>query len=437
MKKLSTVLLFALGITHYTQAQHVHSHRCTYEHAIEAMEQQHPGYRDAVNQTFEEAKRIGSLQSAQQRNVYRIPVVVHVVWNDPAENIPLSQIQDQLNVLNEDYRRLNSDTANLRSIFQPVVGDPQIEFDLIQVVRVQTTEIFQPTLQAPLVDQVKRSADGGSDAWDTDAYLNLWVCNIRPLNIFGQESPILGYAYPPAGLSNWPANSNAPSPELDGVVIDYRAFGRGLTFPIQGGSIGIEGRTACHEVGHYLGLRHIWGDGQLASFGIPDCNVDDGVTDTPNQGLGSQFNCDPTQNTCTDASNDKPDMIENYMDYSEESCMNSFTQGQIAIMRGVLEGPRIGLITNPASNNQLADIQGLSMFPNPADNQLNINIDADYAEPFILSVQDASGRVVLRQQVAAQAGAQQINTATWSNGLYLLRLSNNSANAVRKVLIQR
>ena len=134
--------------------------------------------------------------------------------------------------------------------------------------------------------------------------------------------------------------------ELDGVVIDYRVFGRNSPFELdlgQGTPIVTQGRTPVHEVGHYLGLRHVWGDGG-GLLGGDSCMEDDGVADTPNSGSQANFDCDPTRNTCIDATDDLPDMIENFLDYSSEACMNSFTMGQIEIMRGVLENERCMLV---------------------------------------------------------------------------------------------
>jgi hypothetical protein len=100
------------------------------------------------------------------------------------------------------------------------------------------------------------------------------------------------------------------------------------------------GRACVHEVGHYLGLRHIWGD---PLFG-DGCSVDDGLSDTPNQNAASQFSCNHNLNSCTDSPVNYPDMVENYMDYSNDGCMNMFTVNQSIVMRAILELARPGLI---------------------------------------------------------------------------------------------
>src|SRR5690606_22725573 len=152
----------------------------------------------------------------------------------------------------------------------------------------------------------------------------------------------------------------------DGVVIQFQCFGSNNPNPLpnpdgSGDILEVLGRTVTHEVGHYLGLRHIWGDG--------DCTAQDGVDDTPNATGQSDFDCDASKNTCVDNifGVDLPDMIENYMDYSAEDCQNSFTQGQVDIMHGVLDNERYDLVHgNPASVSTLDEIS-LSIFPNPAN----------------------------------------------------------------------
>ena len=375
MKK-ATLLFVSLMICMIATAQTFMP--CLHDLGVHQMEAQFPGYKAAVDETFEAAK---NSVSPRVNDIYTIPVVVHVVWKENEENIPMLDIENQIAELNRCYRRQNPDTSNMRPIFSDVAGDPGIEFELVDVVRVQTTQDFTPEFSltdAGMPDEVKQSAEGGSDAFDPNHFLNIWVCRIQPLNIFGQESPVLGYAYPPAGLANWPDGATAPSKELEGVVVDYRAVGKGKTYTIpQLGSLPMEGRTAVHEVGHYLGLRHVSGDGLGGLLGVPDCDADDGISDTPNQGFQTQFNCDETQNTCTDAVDDRPDMIENYMDYSTETCQNTFTNQQIAIMRGVLEGPRSGLLSGPSSTKNLALKNAVEVFPNPFNDEVNIRVSND------------------------------------------------------------
>jgi len=247
--------------------------------------------------------------------IISIPVVVHVVWNTNAENISVAQVQSQIDILNDDFRRFNSDADNAWS----QADDSEIEFCLATVdpnnnpttgvTRTQTnTSAFSYSN-----DGVKFSSSGGIDAWPRNNYMNMWVCDI--------SGGILGYAQFPGG-----------SASTDGIVIDYAYFGDigTATSPFD------LGRTATHEVGHWLNLRHIWGDG--------GCGVDDLVSDTPVSDA-SNFGCPLTHSSCSTL-----DMVQNYMDYTDDSCMNLFTTGQKNRMRALFEpgGSRSALLNSTA-----------------------------------------------------------------------------------------
>ena len=239
-------------------------------------------------------------------NIIVIPVVVHVIYNNAQENISQAQIQSQLDVLNEDFRRINTDADNRWS--QAV--DTEIQFCLATVdengnATTGITRKSSSTAAWGTNDAMKRSSSGGVDAWDTSQYLNMWVCNIG--------GGILGYAQFPGG-----------SAATDGVVMSPQYFGssaKGSDFYLLAPFD--LGRTTTHEVGHFLNLRHIWGDG--------DCTADDFVSDTPSSD-GPNRGCDPTHVSCGST-----DMVQNYMDYSDDACMNLYTAGQKARMRAVLD----------------------------------------------------------------------------------------------------
>lgn len=348
-------------------------HRCFSNEAIQYQEQLTPGYLQQVNEQFNLAKQWSQI-NAPQRNIYTIPVVFHVVYNTPAENLPDSVILNQLEILNRDYARINADTTNLRQEFYPVAGPTQVRFTLaaIDPLGNPSTGITRTATATQSfgsfnlffgdfsdLEKVKSTANGGIDPWDQSRYLNIWICD---MSISG--SPVLlGYATPPDGLPNWPPGSN---PDLeDGVVLQYQIIGDNNPNPLGIAGYDVLGRTAVHEVGHYLGLRHIWGDG--------DCTMDDGIADTPNATDASEQDCDDTKNTCNAdvvGLGDLHDMIENYMDYSAETCQNSFTQLQAALMHGVLENQRYDLVhNNPAGLEETAIL--VSCYPNPSDGTFN------------------------------------------------------------------
>ena len=350
---------------------------------------------------------------------YYIPVVFHIVYNTDNQNIPDSVIHSQIDVLNEDFRRLNENASNTRDEFLEFAGDPNIEFFLANldpegnptngIVHQYTDKVeflmFEDFLSNEItLDEVKFSSSGGSDAWDTNKYLNIWVCNIGSLDILGLElGQVFGYAYPPTDIDqalielsetqnvpDWPTDMLTNEESVQGVVLHYTAVGRNNPAANDDGMIeNNEGRAAVHEIGHYLGLRHIWGDA-LALFGEDGCIVDDGISDTPNANDQAGYICDFNKNTCSgdvfgSSGEDLPDMVENYMDYSPDNCLNMFTNGQINVMRNILEISRTELINEEAFINteeikltQKSIIQTIDFLGrNSTKKGLNINIYSD------------------------------------------------------------
>lgn len=362
--------------------------RCGYDEINQYQSAQHVTYRQAVNTAFENARRWLQRRGVYSSDtLYRIPVVVHIVYHQPVENLPDSLVYNQIEVLNRDYRRQNADTVSLRPAFNGLGADAGIEFYLAcidpngnpttGITRTYTNKSSFGNLFGGQVDEVKFDSTGGKSGWDHSRYLNIWVCNTG--------GAVLGLAYPPMGAPNWPANAFPVDPRLQGVVVHYEVFGRNNPYATGQYAIADQGRTLVHEIGHYLGLRHIWGDGLLSIIGIPDCSVDDGIADTPNSGTNSQVEgCLPTKNTCNDGPEDLPDMWENYMDYSEERCQNIFTRGQIQLMRAMIATARSTLL-QPLCADTILDttsstmlnhssflFQSIYLYPNPAEEQLYI-----------------------------------------------------------------
>ncbi|MEO6491057.1 MAG: zinc metalloprotease [Ferruginibacter sp.] len=236
--------------------------------------------------------------------IIEIPVVVNVLYKTGAQNISQTQIQSQIDVLNEDFKAMNSDYSSTPSIFQAVrAGDVQVTFVLDQVVRKATSKT-----KWSANDAMKKVNTGGIDPTSPTTKLNLWVCNMG--------GGILGYAQVPGGSSS-----------TDGVVIDDNAFGRTgtVTAPYH------KGRTATHEVGHWLNLRHIWGDANCGS----DLVGDTPLHNTANYGCPAY----PHMSTC---SGTPVEMTMNYMDYTDDACMFMFSAGQKTRMQAVFAsgGPR-------------------------------------------------------------------------------------------------
>ena len=281
---------------------------------LENQLQQDPKMENKMQAIENHAKQIAQSSFHAVNGVITIPVVVHVVYNTSAENISDAQIQSQMTVLNDDFRRNNADQNNIWS----QAADTEIEFCLATVdpngnSTNGITRTFTSSSSFSTNDNMKFNSSGGKDAWPASDYLNMWVCDI--------SGSILGYAQFPGG-----------SASTDGVVMDYQYFGTigTATSPFD------LGRTTTHEVGHWLNLRHIWGDG--------GCSVDDFVSDTPTSD-NPNYGCATGHVSCGST-----DMVQNYMDYSDDACMNLFTQGQTTRMRALFEpgGFRNSLLSSTA-----------------------------------------------------------------------------------------
>jgi hypothetical protein len=433
-QKIFIVLTIILVSSNIIKAQLVNP--CRTVDVIEQEESLHPGYKARVNAMFEQSKRIveemKSSRAVNSDTLYRIPVVVHIVHTAPNENLPDSLVFSQIEVLNNDYNRWNSDSTQTRAVFKPIAGSLNFQFYLATTDPTgnPTTGIIRKTgtPAIPFVgfnafqDNVK-NPDEGDAPWNTDKYLNIWVCNLNTIPL-----GVLGYAYPPTGAANWDAASYTDSAK-QGVVIDYTAFGRNNPYVIDPGVA--PGRTCVHEVGHYLGLRHIWADEDL-------CAEDDGIDDTPKAGAASNFDCDTTKNTCVDVGVDYPDMIENFMDYSDEHCQNMFTQEQAAIMlvnlitlrpdlaeKAPLYG--VGFSQNNFENN-------ISVYPNPAVDFINIDFKSIRNNQVKIELIDNAGKSVLNKILDVNNYIHAIDISQLTSGFYYLQISNGRYILRKKVV---
>ncbi|MCC5936896.1 MAG: T9SS type A sorting domain-containing protein [Lunatimonas sp.] len=335
------VFCFFLSLTGFAQGSadgnfpHVHDEKCGAAF-MEQLQEKELGvfgskeyFETWLSKRKQELKDTESSQRRQEE-VRKIPVVVHVIHTGTpvgvGANIPDSQVLSQIAILNQDFRRLNPDAENTPEEFQAVAGDAGVEFVLAR-----QDPSGMPTNGINRVQGSRDTYPLGFNAqiselayWPAEDYLNFWVL---PL-----QSPNIGYASFPVA-SNLPGLDFPPPSRLtDGVTIDYRYFGEG------GNALpSSRGRTATHEVGHFLGLRHIWGDG--------GCGIDDFVADTPEQGFFTA-GCPPhPRSSCGSV-----DMFQNFMDYTSDVCMNLFTLGQIERMNTVLafSPRRTSLLTSRA-----------------------------------------------------------------------------------------
>ena len=371
--------------------------------------------RAGASQAFETwlaSKRYSNSTGRTASITYSIPVVVHVVHNgEPlgeGANISYAQVQSQIEVLNEDFRRKEG-TNGFNN--DPVGVDTRIEFYLAPVDpvgnvlaepgidRIHGGRAEWPTgvVQNPIEFQLKPVT-----IWDPARYFNIWTVNFG--GFIGRN--LLGYAQFPdmSGLEG--LNEDEGGALTDGVVIGYPYFGSSEKgdFPSLFAPFDL-GRTTTHEVGHWLGLRHIWGDG--------NCFIDDFVGDTPpaNQPTNG---CPTEVFSCTVES-----MFENYMDYTDDACMNIFTEGQRERMEIVLEN-------SPRRANVVEVIVGatepiepvIKVYPNPTAGNVMVDVQNRWMREITLF--DTMGSIIREYRLPATVNPVNLNIEDLPDGLYLI-----------------
>lgn len=374
--------------------------------------------------------------SANRKNaVIRIPVVVHVLYKNATQNIHDSLIHSQISVLNECFRKQNANYLNTRAVFDTLGADTEIEFCLASEdpAGYPTTGIIRK--QAPSnaqfdplfgFDNMKKPSKGGDTAWANTTYLNIWIGDMSIFN----SAFVLGYATFPGG-----------DPALDGVVIQYDYIGRNA-------KPNFLGKTTVHEVGHWLGMRHIWADddnGQNPQSVY--CDSTDFVDDTPNAGPKSSTDCNLSKNTCSVESAfwgtiDPPDMVENYMDYSADACMTMFTKGQKARMYAFLntDPARMAITSSTAAcqpvviglkENNAGEL--FTVFPVPSGNE--ITLKTRNADQMTFSILSIDGRVMNSGLISGQQ--TKVDVSGLPVGVYFVKLETAQGSEIKKFVICR
>jgi hypothetical protein len=333
MKKLFTTSVFTTLMSFFGFAQ---SHKCgsmdVYQRRM--LDPEFVARRETIAEHTRHYEQFSAHQESQ-RVVYTIPVVFHVVFANNTENISDAQLISQIDVLNEDFRKLNGNFSSTPSVFQGVASDMEFEFCLASIdpngnptsgiTRTQTTVSSFDT-----DDAVKFNSSGGKNAWPANQYLNIWVADLG--------GGLLGYAQFPGDAAS-----------TDGVVLNYITVGRPPANPFNN-DFNL-GRTATHEIGHWMNLYHIWGNENSGCGNQPGSAGTDEVSDTPVQDDATSGCPNWPQVSCNNGPNG--DMITNYMDYMDDACATMFTNGQKTRARAVFApgGPRNAILSSQACSS--------------------------------------------------------------------------------------
>jgi hypothetical protein len=416
MKKIFLVLILVQFVITAFGQQYI---RCGSSEYMKQKIAKDPSYAIRMQQIEKQMQDwIANHPRFDEKYTITIPVVVHVVWNTSDQNISDAQVQSQIDVLNEDYNRLNADASLTPPCFDSVAGRMPLHFCLASrdpngnytngITRTQTNVI---QFSDAGIDNVKFDSTGGCSVWNPDYYLNIWVCNLG--------GGLLGLTQFPGG-----------PPATDGPVVLYNAFGR------VGNLISVYnlGRTATHEVGHWMNLIHPWGDDGGACTGTDYCG------DTPNEG-NACFNC--PSGVLTDNCTGLPCgiMYQNFLDYTEDACMNMFTKDQVLRMMAALNGPRSLILssngcTAPTGIYAAANLRNLNIFPNPANTQLTIEIEMEKPVDINYSICNVLGSLVYENNEGiTKNGKYTINTENIPSGIYFIQIKEGEESFNRKVII--
>ena len=362
--------------------------------------------------------------------VIRIPVVVHVVHDQDVNsigglnnpNISDEQIRSQIEVLNEDYNRI---PGTLGFNTNPLSAEANIQFFLADfdpdgrfTTGITRTRYTQKSSFNPFSDDLLLA---NIIHWPTDKYLNIWTCRLT--------NSYLGIAqFPSTDKVQGLDTANEPNDLTDGVVIDFRYFGK-KTGAISSRIYNL-GRTTTHEVAHWLGLIHTWGDTECGTDYCPDT--------PPTEGPNRTTVCQEKFSTCNGVR--YRNMIENYLDYSPDSCMNIFTKDQVGRMRAVLAlSPRRASMVEFGKEGRLQPSNNLTVeiFPNPAEAELNINVRFLDFQDFTYSIFDLLGREIATDTFRNVFSRRlQLDVSLLPPGIYIFRVQADSETVTQRLLVK-
>ncbi len=417
MLRSFSFLLFSLLIFCTAASGQTTDHRaCNIDERLNILIKNNPEVLGELDYFYN--KRFNQSKSAERTEiVYTIPVVIHIIHHgEPigsGPNIGNDKIFAQMDILNEDYSFTNDDSDQVPQLFKSDAADTKIRFCLIQkdasgdphpgFNRIEYDEI--PNFE--YIEEVIKPAT----SWNSRKFMNIWVLKMP-------EDHVLGYSYPPI--------PNVLNTTKDGIVIAYDKFG------IDEQSLG---RTATHEIGHYLGLQHPWGS-------VEGCDVDDGLEDTP-LCRAPYYGCPvyPQQSCGT------IDMFMNFMDYVNDDCMYMFTNDQGARMREVLQNERFAITTGyeficelSTSNVEAEDknTNEIKVFPNPSNGFVNIECTRDMElKDAVIEVFNIPGQKIQANayQSIGNNDKIQLDLSELSNGTYFIKIEAEDEILVTKLIL--
>lgn len=380
----------------------------------------------------EEVKR--NMMTGRNANVViTVPVVVHVIHSGQAvgtgRNISDARVLSQITVLNQDFRRMIG-TPGYNT--NAVGADVEIEFCMAQRKPdgTPTNGINRVNLNvASWASEFAVETNlKPNTIWDPTQYFNIWVCQFSD-NENDELFGTLGYAQFPSNSGLGGLSTNGGLATTDGVIIDWRAFGSsdyvtGNYFPGYN-----KGRTSTHEIGHSFGLRHIWGDNTSCVVNATDSN-NDYCPDTPAAKYPND-NCNMVYNSCPSAPGN--DMTENYMDYTNDTCMNIFTLNQKARMLAVMQnsprrstlGSSLACQASSLGTSTFNALETVSIYPNPTNSVLNISVGEAGELPETFSIYNNLGQLVAQKRITSNADLS-VNTSDLSSGIYFIKIEKES-----------
>jgi hypothetical protein len=388
--------------------------RCgTYE-SWQQMKQQDPSLVIEEEKVNAELNRwIARHQNNRGTNgVITIPVVVHLLYHEEEENLPDDVIQSQIDVLNIDFARLNQDTLLTPAAFRDEASKTNIRFCLASITpdSVPTNGIERKYTDIAAwqnFNDMKFESSGGLDAWNRNYYMNIWVGNL--------DGGVLGLTQMPGG-----------PPGTDGMCIYFRAFGR------IGDHLDPEynlGRTVTHETGHWLGLVHTWGDDDGG------CSLSDNINDTPNQ-ANHTFGCPlfPRMDACSPT---YPGiMFMNYMDYTDDACMNLFTSAQAVRMDAILNTTRASILLNQSCSESIVVSLPIKLFPNPVSDEIMVHTYFNVPASIDFSLKDIFGRELSRQSRSLSSYEKvSFDATTIPSGVYVVTATSGNYSITEKVIV--